>query len=135
MTGGIDLSRVIDEFDRELVDACRVHRGRPGTADDVLDPETLELIAVDGAPVYEGRCLVTGGGTAGEEQLGQVDERVATYRLRIPLASTADIRPGDVVTVLETRWAPSLAGRRFLLVDERTASLAVSRSFTVEGRR
>jgi hypothetical protein len=134
MTAAVDLRPLIAAVEAEMVDACTIRRGRPGPADDVLDPVTLQLAEIEGELLYAGKCLLSGGGS-GVEDRGGDQEQVGAWQLRIPLAGNVDVQRGDVVTITVSRWHPGMVGTRFFIRDEATGTLSPARRLALESRR
>ena len=130
----IDLRPLAATVEAEMVDACTIHRGRPGYEDAVLDPDTLDLDDPAAVLLYTGECLIAGGGSALEE-VGGDQEQVSTWRLLLPWTTAADLQRGDLLTITASKWHPDRVGARYLLRDETTSTLSPVRRFQLEARR
>jgi hypothetical protein len=130
---GPDITPAIAAFRVTLQDTCRVVRsGDVG--------ETPELgadgkpVAAAAATVYEGPCTVadpTTGQRSGRtvnDEAGVPVERL----LKLPVDSP-DVRSGDRVTVLTSRFSPSLIGDVFVVIEERERSYSTHRRYVLRG--
>lgn len=111
-----------------FMDRCRITEDPQGTADDVLDPVTLELVSPPRTVVYEGPCIVTATVRVQEREIdrgGAVLVR-QRYSSRIP-ATAPTPEPGALLEVLSSVNDAALVGRVFRVVDVSHSSLLVTR--------
>jgi hypothetical protein len=115
-----------------MADTCRIVRGDPGRAAATLNPATLQLAEPADVVVYDGKCLIGGGGNAGaRQQVGHADSQRQQYWVLLPLTAP-QIRRGDVLTVTASARDPQLVGARLVVVDQVVRTLAVARKVFLE---
>lgn len=101
-------------------DRCRISRDPQAHTDDVLDEDTLQLVAPadDATLIYQDRCLVV----SDTDRQSQVDERSGQdlhedrILVRIPKSAPA-VRLGDRTEILKADRVPHLVGRAFYVVS------------------
>lgn len=117
----------------QLVDECTVTR--------VADPGPTPDLAADGTvptatpeSVYSGPCAVSDPTSAQSARQGTPadDAGVPSARvLKVP--HTADLRPGDLLTVTASAASASLVGDTFIVGAEEERSFATYRRYLLRG--
>lgn len=131
---GPDLSAGQAAVEALMDDTCTVHRpGAGGSVD--LDPVTLTPVAVSGALVYDGKCLLKAvDQVAIEASQGGQAQTLLRYQLKLPLGSL-DLQSGDVVTITSTRRDPNAPGSMFLVDEQLVKTMAISITVLLSRRR
>lgn len=119
-----------------LVDACTVTRpGKPGQTP-VLDSNGDPVVPAP-TQVYAGPCALgdariqRGMRMSLHPNLNDLDTALSMRGLKVPL--TADLQPGDVVTITAAAFAPNLAGDRFEVLREDERTYSTYRSYQLKG--
>lgn len=128
---GPDLSFARTTVAGLMPDSCTVSRNPGGTLDDILDPDTMQLIAQEVPSWYDGPCSI---------RLEQGTDLEGVGQISLPFDSDADpveqqLQRGDVVECTAS-GNPALAGRRWVVGEPLAGSFSVSRrARLLEGRR
>lgn len=132
----VQLDRAREKLTALMGDTCRVIRDTDGTADDVLDPDTLILEPPDpdASTVYTGQCLVTPMGTGRttgvESSIGDTIVVIGAYKVHLPYDSPVVLR-NDRVIIL-TSEDPQLVGLSLRVVEPERTSFLVQRVLLCE---
>src|SRR4051812_22738716 len=113
-----------------MVDACTIQRRTGQTTDDLT-----ALVTPTYAPVYTGQCKVQTAGSGGMGRRFDVAEApvvVLRLELHLPIATSAGVARGDLVTVTASVADPALVGRTFRVHDLSHKSWATARRFLME---
>lgn len=120
-------------LERRLVDSCRITHDPEQETDDVLDPDTLLLVAPnpDGDLVYEGACMIS---TLLAEQIVVVGAREVTrrrYRARLPHDAPAPA-VGDTLTITDAHYDPALVDVSMIITDVPLRTHNISRQVVLQ---
>lgn len=112
-------------------DTCVIARPAPDGSKDVeLDPVTLKpLPGQDATTLYDGPCTISPADTTAQEStVGGQAQTTTRYKLKLPINdSPADLLTGDQVTLSSSRRDPAAVGRTYLVSEETTGTMSVSR--------
>lgn len=117
-----------------MQDACTISRPAAGGDTPVLDGDGRP-VPVAGSQVYAGPCVISDPTASQSAALGAPTDQAGVPNarvLKLPVDS-AEVRPGDLVTVTASRFSPGLVGDRFLVHSEQERSYATSRRYTLRG--
>ena len=113
-------------------DKCRIVSGTDVVRGE-WDDETLQYGPDVAALVYEGKCGLTFGGTAARDATaGDQIFIEQSGKIKLPVSTSAGVKRGDLVEILESVTDPDMAGARFAIGARWPRSNPASRRFLLE---
>jgi hypothetical protein len=113
-----------------MVDACTITRRTGQTTDDLTGAVTPATTTV-----YTGPCKVqtSGSGAMGRRyDVAETTVVMLRLELHLPMATSAAVARGDLVTVTASATDPGLVGRTWHIHDLSHKSWATARRFLIE---
>lgn len=114
-----------------MVDTCTITA--PGDASGAFDPVTGEWVYGQAVTVYSGPCKVQDNALQPREaEAGEVTVVTTSYRLDLPIATSAGVGEGMTATITSAALDPALVGRRLHIEAPHSASMKTARRFPCE---
>jgi hypothetical protein len=114
-----------------MVDSCTITR----TTVTGTDPDTGQQ-TTSTATIYTGKCRIQqigqGGGTARPATVGEALVFQQPFVVQLPVATSAGVDNGDLVTVTAATNDPDLSGRRFWVKELAHKTHATARRLGIE---
>ncbi len=126
----VDIGGLIEAQESLMADACTITNNPNGSADDVLNTTTLELVPPSAVAVYSGWCLIARDRRlrADTATPAEAADFPSTFVLKLPLTQlTVEPKPGDLVTCTGSVHDPGLISKVFRIVEIERDGYATSR--------
>jgi hypothetical protein len=118
--------------EEQMLDGCLVTRGPDPGQTPELDTDG-NVVAAPPVTVYDGPCTLFD--PRGAQRAGRTvtDEAGVPNTRAVKLPHSADLRPGDLLTVTRAEFSPGLVGDVFVVLGEEERSYATHRRYLLRG--
>jgi hypothetical protein len=116
----------------QMVDGCLVTRGPDPGQTPELDADG-NVVATAPVTVYDGPCTISDPSSAQISGRSANDEAGVPNTRAVKLPHSADLRPGDLLTVTRAEFSPGLVGDVFVVLGEEERSYATYRRYLLRG--